>query len=197
MAAKGYGIWTVMTRIVDLVTLSTPLLKTMLDARTMTVVRPENGSKALTVVGGFEALLLLSNLKTRGEMPTSVMVSWLDNDPSSIKSAVNAEITLLLAGIASPRSGAALIALTREIDRDTSLAIWNRSRSSVTRIATEAGMHRRWFKTPTRAPETTKGSLYDQIVAYGRAEGGRCHEPVAPQSREFGTDLFGRRDGDF
>jgi hypothetical protein len=196
MAAKGYGIWTVMTRIVDLATLPTPLLKTMLDARTMTVVRPENGSKALSVVGGFEALLLLSNLSTRAEMPTSVMVSWLDDEPVSIKSAVNAELTLLLAGIASPRSGAALIALTREIDRDTSLSIWTRSRSSVTRIATEAGMHRRWFKTPARAPETTKGSLYDQIVAYGRAKGGRGHEPVAPQSREFGTDLYGRPDED-
>jgi hypothetical protein len=130
------------------------------------------GHHAVGVVGGFEALLLLAHLDARRARPSVVIVSWIDDDTEILRT-INAEIVLALASVATSRSAAGLMALTRELDPDVAHAVWGQRRPSASRIARATGIQRNQFSKDTAHSNTPSSSLLRRIVARGNRERGR------------------------
>jgi hypothetical protein len=169
-ASKAYGIWISVPRSIAYAKLPTKLLRKMLGIRTLIAVRTDN--HAVGVVGGFEALILLAHLDARRARPSVVTVAWI-NDESEISLTINAEIALALGCVATARSAAGMMALTRELDPDVAHAVWGQRRPSASTIARATGIRRGQFIMDAAHSNGPSSSLLRRIVARGNRACGR------------------------
>jgi hypothetical protein len=169
-ASNAYGIWISVPRTAAYAKLPTKLLRDMLGIRTLIAVRADN--HAVGVIGGFEALILLAHLDARRARPSVVMVSWIDDDTEILRT-INAEIALALGCVATARSAAGLMALTRQLDPDVAQAVWGQRRPSASTIARVTGIQRSQFATDITHSNAQASSLLSRIVVRGNRGRGR------------------------